>query len=223
MNELSSALRRRFNTVVLPLPATAEEEVRIVADRVEELGRSLALPEAEPALDEIRRVVTIFRELREGVTEDGRTKLKSPTATLSTAEAISVVLNGYALAAHFGDGTLRARDVAGGLTGRRGQGPGAGPPGLAGVPGDRRPRARRLAGPLPGVRERGLRRGCSSRSLYGPMALAVPRCAQLRPSSVHDAPQHKLPCCPLSLAGAVASLLRQALRSFVAPRRARSR
>jgi MoxR-like ATPase len=117
VNELSSALRRRFNTVVLPLPATAEEEVRIVADRVEELGRSLALPEAEPALDEIRRVVTIFRELREGVTEDGRTKLKSPTATLSTAEAISVVLSGYALAAHFGDGTLRARDVAGGLTG----------------------------------------------------------------------------------------------------------
>ena len=117
VNELSSALRRRFNTVVLPLPATAEEEVRIVAERVEELGRSLALPEAEPALDEIRRVVTIFRELREGVTEDGRTKLKSPSATLSTAEAISVVLNGYALAAHFGDGTLRARDVAGGLTG----------------------------------------------------------------------------------------------------------
>ncbi len=117
VNELSSALRRRFNTVVLPLPATAEEEVRIVADRVEELGRSLALPEAEPALDEIRRVVTIFRELREGVTEDGRTKLKSPSATLSTAEAISVVLSGIALAAHFGDGSLRARDVAGGLTG----------------------------------------------------------------------------------------------------------
>ena len=31
VNELSSALRRRFNTVVLPLPATAEEEVEIVA------------------------------------------------------------------------------------------------------------------------------------------------------------------------------------------------
>ena len=31
VNELSSALRRRFNTVVLPLPATAEEEIAIVA------------------------------------------------------------------------------------------------------------------------------------------------------------------------------------------------
>ena len=30
MNELSSALRRRFNTVVLPLPAAIEDEVRIV-------------------------------------------------------------------------------------------------------------------------------------------------------------------------------------------------
>ena len=70
-----------------------------------------------PAADEIRRVVTIFRELREGVTADGRTSLKTPTATLSTAEAISVITNGLALAAHFGDGTLRADDVAGGIVG----------------------------------------------------------------------------------------------------------
>ena len=33
---------------------------------------------------------------------------RSPTGTLSTAEAISVVMNGLALAAHFGDGELRA-------------------------------------------------------------------------------------------------------------------
>ena len=45
VNELSSALRRRFNTVVLPVPATAEEEVDIVARRVAQLGRSLELPE----------------------------------------------------------------------------------------------------------------------------------------------------------------------------------
>ena len=117
INELSSALRRRFNTVVLPLPATAEEEMAIVARRVGELGAALALPEVPAADDEIRRVVTIFRELREGVTEDGRTSLKTPTGTLSTAEAISVVTNGLALAAHFGDGTLQATDIAGGIVG----------------------------------------------------------------------------------------------------------
>lgn len=117
VNELSSALRRRFNTVVLPLPGTLDEEVDIVRRRVESLGRSLELPAEPPALEEIRRIVTIFRELRAGATADGKTKLKSPSGTLSTAEAISVVNNGLALAAHFGDGTMRAPDVAAGLVG----------------------------------------------------------------------------------------------------------
>jgi MoxR-like ATPase len=117
VNELSSALRRRFNTVVLPLPATLDEEVDIVKRRSESLGRALELPAEPPALEEIRRIVTIFRELRSGTTSDGKTKIKSPSGTLSTAEAISVVNNGQALAAHFGDGKLRAADVAAGLVG----------------------------------------------------------------------------------------------------------
>lgn len=117
VNELSSALRRRFNTVVLPLPASLDEEVDIVRRRVESLGRALELPAEPPALEEIRRIVTIFRELRGGVTGDGKTKLKTPSGTLSTAEAISVVNNGLALAAHFGDGKMRAHDVAAGLVG----------------------------------------------------------------------------------------------------------
>ena len=117
VNELSSAMRRRFNTVVLPLPDSAEEEVEIVRLRLDAVGSALELPPAAGALDEIRRVVTVFRELRSGVTEDGRTKLKSPSGTLSTAEAISVLTNGLALAAHFGDGSLTPEDIAGGLTG----------------------------------------------------------------------------------------------------------
>jgi MoxR-like ATPase len=117
INELSSALRRRFNTVVLPLPATEDEEVDIVARRVEALGRSLELPELPSALDEIRRVVTVFRELRSGATADGRTRLKSPSGTMSPAEAISVITSGLVLAAHFGDGVLRPADVAAGIVG----------------------------------------------------------------------------------------------------------
>ncbi|GAA2309708.1 AAA family ATPase [Nonomuraea roseoviolacea subsp. roseoviolacea] len=117
VNDLSSALRRRFNTVVLPVPATAEEEVDIVARRVDQLGRSLELPGTATGLEEIRRVVTVFRELRSGVTEDGRTRVKSPSGTLSTAEAISVLTSGIALAAHFGDGVLRPADVAAGIVG----------------------------------------------------------------------------------------------------------
>ncbi|KAA3655977.1 MAG: ATPase [Chloroflexi bacterium] len=117
VNDLSSALKRRFNTVVLPLPASADEEVAIVKKRVHELGQALELPAEAPAISEIRRIVTIFRELRQGQTEDGRSKLKSPSSTLSTAEAISVMNSGLALAAHFGDGILRANDLAAGVTG----------------------------------------------------------------------------------------------------------
>lgn len=117
VNELSAALRRRFTTVVLPLPATADEEVEIVRTRVASLGRAIGLPEVAPAADEVRRLVTVFRELRSGQTEDGRAKVKSPSATLSTAEAISVVTGGIALAAHFGDGDVRAADMAAGIVG----------------------------------------------------------------------------------------------------------
>jgi len=117
VNELSSALKRRFNTVILPLPATADEETSIVVKRVGEMGRALQLPAEPPALAEVRRVVQIFRELRDGRTEDGKTRIKSPSGTLSTAEAISVLNNGMALAGHFGDGTVRAGDVMSGLVG----------------------------------------------------------------------------------------------------------
>ena len=117
VNDMSSALRRRFNTVVLPLPATVDEEIEIVRRRVSELGAALALPEVPSADEEIRRVVTVFREMRSGLTLDDRTTLKVPSGTLSTAEAISVVTNGVSLAAHFGDGSLRPGDVAGGIVG----------------------------------------------------------------------------------------------------------
>ena len=117
VNELSSALRRRFNTVVLQLPDNIDEEIEIVRMRVASLGRALELPGEAPALEQIRRVVAIFRELRAGVTEDGKAKVKSPSGTLSTAEAISVVTNGIALATHFGDGAITANDLASGMVG----------------------------------------------------------------------------------------------------------
>jgi MoxR-like ATPase len=117
INELSSALKRRFNTVVLPLPATVEAETEIVRTRVAAMGRSLELPAETPAMEEVRRVVTIFRELRSGQTLDGKAKVKSPSAVLSTAEAIAVVNQGLSLAAHFGTGRLAPADVAAALVG----------------------------------------------------------------------------------------------------------
>lgn len=120
VNELSSALRRRFNTVVLPLPATLEEEVKIVTDRSGAAAAGMELPPIKKDVAaEITRLVTIFRELRNGRTEDGRTQLKTPSATLSTAEAISVVNQARALGHHFGDGKreLAPEHLAASLTG----------------------------------------------------------------------------------------------------------
>ena len=98
--------------------ATTEEERYALAQT--NAINALLLKNGSPrfgAVHEVRRVVQIFRELRNGQTEDGKTKLKSPTGTMSTAEAISVLNSGMALAAHFGDGVLHARDVAASLVG----------------------------------------------------------------------------------------------------------
>jgi len=117
VNELSGALKRRFNTVILPLPDDIDEEIDIVKRRVQSFEKIMELPAEPPAIAEIKRIVTIFRELRSGVTQDGKTKIKVPSGTLSTAEAISVVNNGMAMAAYFGDGSLKAADLAAGIIG----------------------------------------------------------------------------------------------------------
>jgi MoxR-like ATPase len=117
VNELSSALKRRFNVVVLPLPATLEEEIGIVVKRVGEIGVSLQLPPIAPADKEIARIVTLFRELRDGQTLNGKLKLKSVSGTLSTAEAISVGVSAWAEAGHFGAGAIDAASLAGNVVG----------------------------------------------------------------------------------------------------------
>jgi MoxR-like ATPase len=117
VNDMSAALKRRFNIVVLPVPTDIDTEVSIVQKRVREIGTSLKLPASPPAQEAVRRVVTIFQELRRGQTLDGKQKLKSPSGVLSTAEAISVLGNGMALAGHFGSGKVTERDLAAGLIG----------------------------------------------------------------------------------------------------------
>jgi MoxR-like ATPase len=117
VNELSGALKRRFNTVILPLPDSIDEEIDIVRRRVASFEKVMEVPAEPPAIAEIKRIVTIFRELRSGVSTDGKTKIKTPSGTLSTAEAISVVNSGMSMAAYFGDGSLKAADLAAGIIG----------------------------------------------------------------------------------------------------------
>jgi MoxR-like ATPase len=112
VNELSSALKRRFNVVVLPLPSDMEQEIAIVTRRVGEMAQTLDLPAPKNVAQEVARVVAIFRELRGGATLDGKMTLKTPSGTLSTAEAIAVMVGGLSQAAFFNDGILSAEGVA---------------------------------------------------------------------------------------------------------------
>ncbi|TYP68382.1 dynein-related subfamily AAA family protein [Paenibacillus methanolicus] len=117
VNDMSSALKRRFNIIVLPAPGDLETEVDIVRRRVKELANSYEIGASLPADDAIRQVVTIFRELRGGVTLEGKEKVKGPSGVISTAEAISLLTGSMALAASFGSGEVEAQDLAAGLQG----------------------------------------------------------------------------------------------------------
>ena len=112
VNDLSAALKRRFNVVVLPLPDDIDSEIQIVSKRVDEMAQSLDLPVPKNAAEEINRVITIFRELRGGETLDGKTALKSPSGSLSTAEAIAVMVGGLSHSAFFSDGSFNAENLA---------------------------------------------------------------------------------------------------------------
>ena len=119
VNEMSAALKRRFNIVVLPSPESLEEEMEIVRTRVEQLSSGLGLDLAAqlPAGEVVEKVCTIFRELRSGQTLDGAQKLKGTSGVLSTAEAISLLANSMALAGSFGDGRITPADLAAALQG----------------------------------------------------------------------------------------------------------
>jgi MoxR-like ATPase len=112
VNELSAALKRRFNVVVLPLPNDMDQEIGIVVKRVGEMAQALDLPAPKNVADEVARVVAIFRELRGGQTLDGKVTLKVPSGSLSTAEAIGVMIGGLSQACYFNNGKLSPEGVA---------------------------------------------------------------------------------------------------------------
>ncbi|WP_316568256.1 AAA family ATPase [Neobacillus sp. YIM B06451] len=117
VNEMSSALKRRFNILVLPAPGDIETEMDIVRKRVGELSTQFQLQSELPGEELVEKVVTIFRELRAGMTLDRKEKLKAPSGVISTAEAISLLTNSMALSGSFGSGRITEEDVAAGLQG----------------------------------------------------------------------------------------------------------
>lgn len=88
VNEMSAALKRRFNfETVFPIADFATELELVEAEATELLRRSGV--EAPPRRDVLEVLVTTFRELRAGEDDDGRSTGRL-SAALSTAEAVSV-------------------------------------------------------------------------------------------------------------------------------------
>ena len=117
VNEMSAALKRRFNIVVLPTPSDLTSEMEIVKTRVDQMAANLELNARLPEADVVEKVCTIFRELRSGMTLDGKQKPKPASGVLSPAEAISLLAGSMALAGSFGNGTITDYDLAAALQG----------------------------------------------------------------------------------------------------------
>jgi len=110
VNEMSSALKRRFNFVELPVLSDLQQEMAVVRQRTQEMLADHAV-QADLPDELIETLVTVFQELRQGQTLDGEQKVKSPSTVMSTAEAVSVLFGGCLLATHFGDGVVKGHHV----------------------------------------------------------------------------------------------------------------
>jgi len=95
VNEMSAALKRRFNfETVQPIP-NLDQEMELVQRETDQLLSRAEIPiSLKPELTEI--LVTTFHELRNGKTADGKA-LEPLSTVMSTAEAVSV---GYAAGIH---------------------------------------------------------------------------------------------------------------------------
>lgn len=110
VNEMSSALKRRFNFVELPVLSDLQQEMAVVRQRTQEMLADHEVPANLP--DElVEALVVLFQELRRGQTLDGDQKVRTPSTVMSTAEAVSVLFGGCLLATHFGDGVVNGQDV----------------------------------------------------------------------------------------------------------------
>ncbi len=115
VNDLSAALKRRFNYVHIPIVADKNTEIEIVRQRSAELLNRYEIPTTiEPAILDL--LATAFRELRDGKTAEG-ISVKSPGTTLSTAEAIGTAVDAALHSRFFGDGKVSAGSIARNLIG----------------------------------------------------------------------------------------------------------
>ncbi len=115
VNEMSSALKRRFNFETVQPIRDLSLEVKLVMEQTERLLAEANAP-IKVERDVVELLVTTFHELREGTTAEGK-QLERPSTTLSTAEAVSVGLAGGLDAYYYGDKELTSNAIVRHLAG----------------------------------------------------------------------------------------------------------
>lgn len=91
VNEMSSALKRRFNFETVHPIKEINEEIDLVSRETEEFLERARI-KRQPDLDVIELIVTTFNEMRTGVSSDG-IQVAKPSVVMSTAEAVEVSIN----------------------------------------------------------------------------------------------------------------------------------
>ncbi len=113
VNEMSAALKRRFNFETVHPIADRQQEIELIEAQV-----ALEIGDRAPApgRDVVELLVTAFRELRTGRTDQG-VAIVAPETVMSTAEAVNVAVSSAMEARYFGNGIVTPSHLARQLTG----------------------------------------------------------------------------------------------------------
>ncbi|WP_165224167.1 ATP-binding protein [Aquisphaera insulae] len=115
VNEMSSALKRRFNFETVHPIRDLKQEIELVGRECDRLLKEVSAPVTiTPQVVEL--LVSVFQELREGVSREG-IQLERPSTVMSTAEAVSVAMAAGLDAFYFDGGALSPRHVVRHLAG----------------------------------------------------------------------------------------------------------
>ncbi len=109
VNEMSAALKRRFNFETVHPIADLEQEMALVQRQTDKLLARAAVPITLPP-DMTELLVTTFQELRSGKTVAGKA-VEGPSTVMSTAEAVSVAYAAGLQAHYYGDGQIGAEEL----------------------------------------------------------------------------------------------------------------
>ena len=115
VNEMSSALKRRFNFETVQPVRDVKLEKEIILNEVRGLASEAGI-RMEPDEEAAALLAATFHELREGVSSTGQ-RVDSPGSVMSTAEAVSVYYQTMMSAWYYGNGKMDMGCMVQNLTG----------------------------------------------------------------------------------------------------------